>query len=1444
MATPLPRDPTCQDLERLPSRLSEDALFRQQTSKPLQWADDAEQSEEDILTTDTSGPATPLGSSSRSATPLTVAYCGKESKNVAVTCGVRAWTKHQAYGASGALIKYATGTPLLPQQVAEMVSNLSVIARVSLKAAAFFIEVILESVKNSTGMTLGITRRALISAVGTARAVHSLTSGEVWDAKATGTSHQTTNTSFLSILDKYTAVGIYLIHHTFTLTELFAMGTFQIIGTTLTAGLAAADESVRTIDGIFGSNETSRALASFITLVRSETGGDQRFSNDSTISILNKLTKAVTAFAVLQNSTYKRSAKSMKMRVIYDCTVLGEVEAKTWRSLMVGSGNFVRARPAALLASAAEGLESMSLRSPPRRTASLLTAADDDRREMTGGNSLPSSRSRGFLGDGLCLTDVVPPPSWHGTQMSSNAADCDSEAGGDADSLMADLDFLVGAGDEDVVSDTSLTDDQLPPQLRRQLEVFTDNELRDGIRLRDTSKVGAPEQHFRRVRKTNRANGKRETIYEITTEVIETIETETIETTTMYGQARSSLREGGHLTRASNPQGTSDCSTTPESTPNSDMLQRHVSSSRNDTETRSIFDGGKEIKLEEDEEWCEIRTTGASNTADLDQTGSAHLGGFIQADDQDAKALTLPEAPNGHKLTTNSKNDTSSKVPVVLKTMTRKLIQKRKTVRKIHINDTRDDMIDDVSVDQPARAIRRSQSPVSPVRLSSVKAQRDAAKVTEKNTHTSGGRVRQEPSPSKGVDLGRGLNKVLRRAKYPFKSDSSTDRSVAPDLPSKQPQATNRASVSNDTGRAPPLAFTSPRQSPSKSKRASETESGSDLKVTKRSAITDFTEKVSPCAVMKELPSIPQRGASYQTLFPTESGRAGIVSSTPKGSLRDSKRRNRAPSITSIRSFASRSHVSSLSAPADADKGKHARDATAFPQAHLVENLRRFMRYSSAAYGQNFMRILGIGSLDYFFPDTSKHHANVWAFAHHVGIPVDCILLNSFSEAQPLFTEQMSPLVNYVSVDDGAKAVVLTCRGTMGLSDILTDLTCDFETIAVEGGRSTKLYQVHSGMLASTRRLCNENSTVMQTVRRALEDNPDYGLVLTGHSLGGGVASLAAIELSCPADLFRQQALLRRSQGGHHTQHPRIYTPFVTSMDSGLPAGRPIHAYAYGVPAVASPDLSSHCKGLVTSIIHGHDFIPTLSLGMVRDFKNIAHALSQESDSDIAREIITRVLGTYRKRSGLRASLGFKEKVPEHLASLEAPRPQEIPLAERELKLSREELMKGKTRNLAADSDYTDPNLREDELDPFSYSSGGGHIRPSTSTNQAPSPPDAEGDTGLADWLWSLIKTIRADMDSAKLYPPGDVYCIESFPVFVTSRMQADSDIVFERTEAKQGTRRAEAHRVILRFCEDVEKRFSEPVFAKSMLRDHIPTNYELCMSLLYESVMEGEGGG
>ncbi|TKY90577.1 hypothetical protein EX895_000575 [Sporisorium graminicola] len=928
-----PLDPSAFDLERMPPSLSMDADFRQQASKPLQWVDDTKgDHDDDLLTTDTSGPCTPSIANTRSPTPLLAAYCGTEPKQVAITSGVRAWTKHQAYEASDALIKYATASPLLPQQVAEMVSNLSVIARVSLKAAAFFIEVILEAVKNSTGMTLGVTRRALISAVGTARAVHSLTLGEAWDAKDTGRSSQAAPPSFLSILDKYTAVGIYLIHHTFTLTELFAMGTFQLVGTTLNVGLSAADESVRTIDGLFGSNETSRALASFVSLVRGEVSNDARFANNSTLSILNKLTKAVTAFAVLQNSTYKRSAKSMKMRVIYDCTVLGEVEAKSWRSLMVGSGNFIRASPSKLLASAAEGLETLSVRSPPPRAASLLDTTGHFLHPSKSNTGLPSSKSRGFLGDGLCLTDVNPSTSHASTWSPSWAAPNVVEANAEADnvdnaSLMADLNFLVGADDGDSSNDSNLTDNQLSPNLRQQLQVYTDDQLRDGVVLRDESADATPQQHFRRIRKTNRQNGKRETIYEITTEIIETVET-----VTTVEQTRSALLLPDKPTtllssfNKSQTQGTAAPSHQDHS-----MLQRDVTSTMSGTETRSIFDGGFETKTEEDEEWCEIRTTNC-DTAGHGRVESDSAHPVHRAEDSmvDENNLILPEAPNGHRMLTTRKEDASSKMPVVLKTITKKLIQKRKTIRKIEVDsmhgDTHDPIRDLGADDRTAgsrRAGQRSRSPqpshgapLGPI-LSPVHASKGAPSHLSDTNESRAGASREAPH-GKGVDLGRGLNKVLRRAKQSFRNDQSSEkpadsssrlahiptaRNIQVGLPSKTP----------GSGRTTPSALLTPLPSPGKTKRDSGADLGSISKATKRSGDGRISAQTSPRRVMKELPSIPQRGTSQQTLFPTESGRTSVIPPTPKGSLRENKRRSRAPSITSIHSYTSRSHLSSLS---------------------------------------------------------------------------------------------------------------------------------------------------------------------------------------------------------------------------------------------------------------------------------------------------------------------------------------------------------------------------------------------------------------------------------------------------------------------------------------------------------------------------------------------------
>lgn len=89
------------------------------------------------------------------------------------------------------------------------------------------------------------------------------------------------------------------------------------------------------------------------------------------------------------------------------------------------------------------------------------------------------------------------------------------------------------------------------------------------------------------------------------------------------------------------------------------------------------------------------------------------------------------------------------------------------------------------------------------------------------------------------------------------------------------------------------------------------------------------------------------------------------------------------------------------------------------------------------------------------------------------------------------------PVVSYVSIDHKLKIVVLSCRGSLGLSDILTDLTCDFETVRIPEANPQGHYYVHAGMWHSAMRL--RIGVVHDTIRQALLLYPSYSLVLCGH---------------------------------------------------------------------------------------------------------------------------------------------------------------------------------------------------------------------------------------------------------------------------------------------------------------------------------------------------------
>lgn len=159
------------------------------------------------------------------------------------------------------------------------------------------------------------------------------------------------------------------------------MSGFYLTMNVVNTGFSAAEESVRIIDGVLGSNETSRALASIITLVRSELTQDSRFSpaERGAITSLASLTKALTAFVCLQVATHRRTLREQRLRVVYDCTIV--VEAENERDFSIDE--FTRRRNENTAAAAPAPRER-------ERTPSLTTDVRTEL-EATGGR-VPRSR--------------------------------------------------------------------------------------------------------------------------------------------------------------------------------------------------------------------------------------------------------------------------------------------------------------------------------------------------------------------------------------------------------------------------------------------------------------------------------------------------------------------------------------------------------------------------------------------------------------------------------------------------------------------------------------------------------------------------------------------------------------------------------------------------------------------------------------------------------------------------------------------------------------------------------------------------------------------------------------------------------------------------------------------------------------------------------------------
>jgi len=90
---------------------------------------------------------------------------------------------------------------------------------------------------------------------------------------------------------------------------------------------------------------------------------------------------------------------------------------------------------------------------------------------------------------------------------------------------------------------------------------------------------------------------------------------------------------------------------------------------------------------------------------------------------------------------------------------------------------------------------------------------------------------------------------------------------------------------------------------------------------------------------------------------------------------------------------------------------------------------------------------------------------------------------------------------HFVAINEDKKQVVVSVRGTQDLNDCLTNVNC----IPVE---LTEGVYSHEGMLVTAREILARMSAM---IKAFVKDG--YELLVTGHSLGAGVAGILSILL-------------------------------------------------------------------------------------------------------------------------------------------------------------------------------------------------------------------------------------------------------------------------------------------------------------------------------------------
>ncbi|GAB4850844.1 hypothetical protein Ancab_030145 [Ancistrocladus abbreviatus] len=188
-----------------------------------------------------------------------------------------------------------------------------------------------------------------------------------------------------------------------------------------------------------------------------------------------------------------------------------------------------------------------------------------------------------------------------------------------------------------------------------------------------------------------------------------------------------------------------------------------------------------------------------------------------------------------------------------------------------------------------------------------------------------------------------------------------------------------------------------------------------------------------------------------------------------------------------------------------------------------------------------------------------------------------------YSEADVLLQKPKAGLLKpafTILRDHSSKCFLLLIRGTHSIKDTLTAATGAVvpfhHSVLHDGGISNLvLGYAHCGMVAAARWIAKLSTPCLM---KALNENPDYNIMIIGHSLGGGTAALLTY-------ILREQKEFSSST-----------------------------CITFAPAACMTWELAESGKHFITTVINGSDLVPTFSAASVDDLRSEVTASSWLND--------------------------------------------------------------------------------------------------------------------------------------------------------------------------------------------------------------------------------------